>query len=94
MTTNTLTYSDTPASKLSRSTSLGSVIQQLTISFGVSVGAALLGVIAGPGNLPTVHQFHLAFLAVALITLLASPGFLPLKAEDGANVSGYKRRQP
>ena len=91
MTTNTLTYADTPASKLSRSTSLGSVIQQLTVSFGVSVGAALLGVIAGAGNLPSVHDFHLAFLTVAVIVLLSSPGFLPLKPEDGAHVSGYKR---
>ncbi len=95
MSTNTLTYADTPSSKLSRSTSLGGVIQQLTVSFGVSIGAALLGVIAGPGNLPNVRDFHLAFLAVALITLISSPGFLSLKPEDGAHVSRYKQpRRP
>ncbi len=95
MSTNTLTYADTPSSKLSRSTSLGGVIQQLTVSFGVSIGAALLGVIAGPGNLPNVREFHLAFLAVALVTLISSPGFLSLKPEDGAHVSRYKQpRRP
>ena len=91
MTTNTLTYADTPASKLSRSTSLGGVIQQLTVSFGVSAAAALLGLIAGPGRLPDVADFHDAFLLVALVTLASAPGFLRLRLEDGAQVSGYRR---
>ncbi len=92
MTTNTLTYADTPAAKLSRSTSLGGVIQQLTISFGVSVAAALLALIAGPGQLPDVADFHDAFLIVALVTLVSAPGFLRLQPEDGAQVSGYRPR--
>ena len=92
MTTNTLTYADTPAAKLSRSTSLGGVIQQLTISFGVSVAAALLRLIAGPGRLPDVADFHDAFLLVSLITLASAPGFLRLRPEDGAQVSGYRAR--
>jgi MFS family permease len=90
MTTNTLTYADTPAHKLSRSTSLGGVIQQLTISFGVSIAAALLSLIAGPGRLPDVADFHIAFLLVSLITLVSAPGFLVLRVEDGAHVSGYR----
>jgi EmrB/QacA subfamily drug resistance transporter len=93
MTTNTLTYADMPAAKLSRSTSLGGVIQQLTMSFGVSIAAALLGLIAGPGNLPDVADFHLAFVGVALITLASAPGFLRLKSEDGSTVSGYKAKR-
>ena len=92
MTTNTLTYSDMPAAKLSRATSLGGVIQQLTVSFGVSIAAALLGVIAGPGRLPDVADFHSAFLLVALITLVSSPGFLWLRPEDGSDVSGFRAK--
>jgi EmrB/QacA subfamily drug resistance transporter len=92
MTTNTLTYADTPSAKLSRSTSLGGVIQQLTVSFGVSIAAALLGLIAGPGRLPDVADFHDAFLIVALITLVSAPGFLRLHPEDGVQVSGYRPR--
>jgi EmrB/QacA subfamily drug resistance transporter len=92
MTTNTLTYADTPASKLSRSTSLGGVIQQLTVSFGVSIAAALLAVIAGPNRLPSVGDFHLAFLLVALITLVSAPGFLLLRTADAAHVSRYRVR--
>ena len=90
VTTNTLTYADVPATKLSRSTSLGGVIQQLTISFGVSIAAAVLGLIAGPGRLPSVADFHAAFLVVALITLVSAPGFLQLRPEDGVNVSGHR----
>jgi MFS family permease len=91
MTTNTLTYADMPAERLSRATSLGGVIQQLTISFGVSIAAAVLGVIAGEGNRPVVSDFHEAFLLVALITLVSAPGFLRLRLEDGADVSGHRR---
>jgi EmrB/QacA subfamily drug resistance transporter len=91
MMTNTLTYADTPASKLSRSTSLGGVIQQLTVSFGVSIAAVLLGLIAGPNRQPDVADFHLAFLLVALITLLSAPGFLRLRADDAAHVSGHRK---
>ena len=90
MTTNTLTYADMPAAKLSRGTSMGGVIQQLTVSFGVSIAAALLSLIAGPGRLPSVADFHDAFLVVALITLASAPGFLRLKPGDGAHVSGYR----
>ncbi len=91
--TNTLTYADTPASKLSHSTALGGVIQQLTVSFGVSTAAVLLGVIAGPGRLPDVADFHLAFLLVALIALLSAPGFLRLREDDAAHVSGYRKAE-
>jgi EmrB/QacA subfamily drug resistance transporter len=92
MTTNALTYADTPVSKLSRSTSLGSVIQQLTVSFGVSIAATLLALIAGPGMLPSVADFHHAFLLVALITLVSAPGFLLLTRTDGAHVSRYRSK--
>jgi MFS family permease len=92
MTTNALTYADTLANKLSRSTSLGGVIQQLTVSFGVSIAATLLALIAGPGNLPSVADFHLAFLLVALITLVSAPGFLLLAPSDGAHVSRNKAK--
>ena len=90
MTTNTLTYADAPASKLSRATSLGGVIQQLTVSFGVSIAAVLLALIAGPEHLPSVSDFHHASLLVALLTLGSAPGFLPLRQTNAAHVSRYR----
>jgi hypothetical protein len=94
VTTNTLTYVDAPSNKLSRSTSLGGVVQQLTISLGVSIAAAMLGAIAGPERLPSVRDFHIAFVCVAGITLISVPGFFGLAPADGAHVSQHKVRKP
>jgi EmrB/QacA subfamily drug resistance transporter len=92
MSSNTLSYSDMPAEQLSRATSLGGVMQQLTVSFGVSFAATLLGLAAEAGHVLTVADFHQVFLLIAIIPLLGIPGFLFLKPEDGAKVSGHVRR--
>jgi EmrB/QacA subfamily drug resistance transporter len=89
-TLNTLIFSDIPAARLSRSTSLSGMAQQLSMGFGVSFSAAMLQVIAGPGALPSPEVFRIVLVCVALITLSAGPAFLMLHAEDGADVSGYK----
>jgi EmrB/QacA subfamily drug resistance transporter len=92
MTSNTLSYSDTPAAQLSRATSLGGVLQQLSVSFGVSIAAMLLGLVTRDGAPPTTEKFHLAFLMMAVIPLLGIPGFMKLRPEDGRQVSGHYRR--
>jgi len=93
MTSNTLSYSDTPAAKLSRATSLGGVLQQLSVSFGISVAAMLLGLTAADGLTITAEEFHIVFLMMAVIPLLGIPGFLFLRPEDGVQVSGHQRRR-
>lgn len=92
MTSNTLSYSDTPEAQLSRATSLGGVLQQLSVSFGVSIGAMLLGLVTLDGSALTPEKFHLVFLISAILPLLGLPGFFKLKPEDGAQVSGYSRK--
>jgi EmrB/QacA subfamily drug resistance transporter len=91
MTSNTLSYADMPSEKLSRATSLAGVLQQLTVSFGVSFSAMLLGLLTSPGQPLTAARFHEAFLLMAIIPLLALPGFRFLRPEDGREVSGYGR---
>jgi Na+/melibiose symporter-like transporter len=91
MTSNTLSYADTPAEKLSRATSLGGVLQQLTVSFGVSLSAMLLGLITWPSHVLTPARFHEVFLLMAIIPLLALPGFMRLRPEDGGEISGHRR---
>ena len=88
-----LSYSEMPQARLSRATSLGSVVQQLTMGLGVSISAALLGVLAGPGHVPSVPQFRAVFVLIALLPLAAMPGFLTLRPEDGAEVSGHRVAQ-
>jgi hypothetical protein len=92
MTSNTLSYADMPAAQLSRATSLGGVLQQLSVSFGVSIGAMLLGLVTQEGAELTPARFHEVFLIMAVIPLLGAPGFLGLRPEDGAQVSGHVRR--
>lgn len=83
-----LSYVDVPPARLSQATSLGSVLQQLTMGIGVSASAALLALLGTDSAPPTVAQFQNAFLLVAILPLLAVPGFLPLRPADGAEVSG------
>ena len=92
MSSNTLSYADVPSDKLSRATSLGGVLQQLSVSLGVSIGALLLGVTAERTDSLTLSDFHQVFLLMAVVPLLAIPGFLQLRPEDGSAVSGHQRR--
>jgi EmrB/QacA subfamily drug resistance transporter len=92
MTSNTLSYADVPSVQLSRATSLGGVLQQLTVSFGVSLGAMLLNIVSSGNHLLTTARFHEVFLLMALLPLLAVPGFMRLHPEDGAQVSGHQRK--
>jgi EmrB/QacA subfamily drug resistance transporter len=88
----TLTYADISPAVLSRATSLGGVIQQLSMGFGISLSATLLGVVAGSESVLTVADFHHVFIAVAVVALLGLPGFLKLTLADGVQVSGYRTR--
>jgi len=92
MSSNTLSYADIPPEQLSRATSLGGVIQQLSVSFGVSIAAMLLGLVTWGGAPLTTDRFHLAFLIGAVVPLLGIPGFLFLRPEDGGHVSGHTPR--
>jgi EmrB/QacA subfamily drug resistance transporter len=89
MTSNTLSYADTPTEKLSHATSLAGVIQQLTVSFGVSLSAMLLSIVSQHNQALTPDRFHEVFLMMAILPLVAVVGFLRLRPEDGAHVSGH-----
>jgi EmrB/QacA subfamily drug resistance transporter len=87
----TLTFADIPAAGLSRATSLSGMFQQLSIGFGVSLSATLLGIVGTPGQL-TAANFHEVFLLLSVVPLVTLPSFLTLKPTDGAQVSGHRRR--
>jgi EmrB/QacA subfamily drug resistance transporter len=92
MTSNTLSYADLSSARLSQGTSLGGLIQQLTVSFGVSLSAGLLALVSSHDHQLTPGRFHEVFLLTAILPLLALPGFMRLHPEDGAQVSGYRRK--
>jgi len=86
---NTISYADVPRAMLSRSTSVGGVVQQLARGFGVAIGAALLAMVAGSERV-TTEDFRIVFLLIALIPLFSAFGFLRLSPDDGAEVSGHR----
>ena len=90
---NTISYADVPRAMLSRSTSIGGVVQQLARGFGIAIGAALLAMVAGSERV-TTGDFRIVFLLVALIPLFSVFGFLRLGPDDGAEVSGQRAAQP
>ncbi|WP_248312111.1 DHA2 family efflux MFS transporter permease subunit [Bosea sp. BK604] len=90
MGSNTLAYADLHDSKLSRATSLGGILQQLSVSLGVSLSAVLLTLLNPDGGPLTPADFHHAFLTLSVLPILAIPGFLLLRDEDGRQVSGYR----
>ncbi|MGE0119010.1 MAG: DHA2 family efflux MFS transporter permease subunit [Dongiaceae bacterium] len=93
MSANSLAYADMPSEQLSRATSLGGVLQQISMSLGVSISATLLSSVAISAHSLVTDDFHQVFLLVALIPLLSIPGFLFLKPQDGARVSQYESRK-
>lgn len=89
-TSNMLSYADMPDARLAQVTSLFSVFQQLTVSFGVSLSAMLLALVSPHGQMLTPAHFHAVYLLTAILPLLAVPSFLRLRPEDGAQVSRYR----
>jgi EmrB/QacA subfamily drug resistance transporter len=89
---NALSFAEIPRTRMSRGVSLASVLQQLTMGFGVSVSATVLNLISPGGRTPDVADFHVAFLVMAVLPLLSVAGFLCLRPEDGVAVSGHARR--
>ena len=75
---------------MSRATSLASVGQQLSLSVGVTVGAAALDFtrsLHGEGTLQA-HDFAPAFLVVAAIGLSSILFFRTLPPDAGAEMTG------
>jgi EmrB/QacA subfamily drug resistance transporter len=91
---NAIGYADIPPARMSRATSLSSAVQQLSLSMGVALAAAILALIkpnhAAAGLAPS--DFFLAFVAMACVCLASMPFFASLSPEAGHEVSRYRRQ--
>lgn len=88
---NTLVFAEVPDDRMSRATTLFSMLQQLFLSVGVGTGALLLSLTLSwhqSTNL-NAHDFYPAFVGVGLISALSVVFFLPLKPDAGAELSGH-----
>ena len=89
---NTVAYADIPLPIMSRATTLSAVAQQLSLSFGVGVGALLLHltlVMHGRTEL-AASDFSPAYFIIALIGLSSLFFFVPLPPDAGDEVSGRR----
>jgi EmrB/QacA subfamily drug resistance transporter len=83
-------YADLYGAKISPGSSLASVMQQLSQSFGVAIAASLLGLFAGASGAPTQAQFAAVFALMVAFPLLSLLWFIRLSPEDGAQMSGHR----
>ena len=93
---NSLAIADIEPGRMSRATSMSSVMQQLAISVGISVAAMTLELsrlARGDGDL-SVADFSAAFVVVGLATASSVLLFLTLPRDAGQEVSGHRRRLP
>ncbi len=90
----TLAFADIEAHQRGSSSTLSSMMQQLSAGLGVAVGAILLNVSQSARHADhlSLVDFHFAFLVVGVIAIAASALFLRLQPDAGAEVSG--RRAP
>jgi EmrB/QacA subfamily drug resistance transporter len=91
---NALAFADIDNRAMSRATSFAAVAQQLSLSVGVSVGAAGLEFARSlqGGSTLVVSDFAPAFLLVAAISAMSVFMFWRLAPDAGAVVSGRKAR--
>jgi EmrB/QacA subfamily drug resistance transporter len=88
---NTIAYADIPPPRMSQATSLYSTLQQLSLTMGVTLGAAALavfGVLTGRSH-PGLPDFSAAFLIVAAVMLPAAWLALRLPRSAGEEMSGH-----
>ncbi|TIR21575.1 MAG: DHA2 family efflux MFS transporter permease subunit [Mesorhizobium sp.] len=88
---NTLAFADIGAPQRSSAATLSSMLQQISMLFGVAIAAAVLNLsqIFRGEALPDLVDFRITFVAIGLLGLAAAMRFLVLPANAGAEVSGH-----
>ncbi|WP_246725228.1 MFS transporter [Beijerinckia sp. L45] len=85
---NAIAYADIDQDNLSRAVSFASVVQQLSLSIGVAIGAGVVQVMRDShGGGLELSDFHWAFAAVGVVTALSAVSFFRLAKDAGASLS-------
>ena len=91
---NALAYADIPRPRMGFATGFYATVQQVSMTLGVSVGAASLTVtmaLTGTHE-PQLRDFAIAFLVVAALSLSSLPVSLLLPRDAAQELSGHVRR--
>jgi predicted MFS family arabinose efflux permease len=88
---NALVFADIDEERASQATSINAVAQQLSVAGGVAVAGGTLELTSNllHGGELTIADFHIAWVVVAVISLLSAVPFFRLPPDAGANVSGH-----
>ncbi|MET3776455.1 EmrB/QacA subfamily drug resistance transporter [Rhizobium alvei] len=91
---NILGFADIDHQDTSKATALNSVIQQISGALGVAFAGIVLEIHALlTGQSLGLSSFHIAFLAVAALNLVAAIPVFSLAPDAGAGVSGHRIRE-
>ena len=88
---NSMAYADVEGKDSSMASTIGSSLQQLSMSFGLACGSLVaawyLGAVPQTNQLAVTSALHHSFLTLGAITILSSLSFWALKNTDGQAVS-------
>lgn len=90
---NTITLADLTDENASSGNSVLAVTQQLSISLGVAVSAAVMRFYEGFDSANTVEQFHYTFITMGALTVVSALVFMLLKPKDGRNLIKERHKE-
>jgi hypothetical protein len=83
-----IAFAEVASDEVSRASTLSTVIQQISLSIGISFAGVTLFLSAGATNTFAPQQFILPFVALGIVTLAAVPMYAQLHAQAGAHMRG------
>jgi EmrB/QacA subfamily drug resistance transporter len=81
-----LAFADVAPEDVSRASTLSTVIQQISLGFGISLAGLTLYISAGETGRLTVSNFTWSFVVLGVVTLLSIPVYLGLDRNAGASM--------
>jgi EmrB/QacA subfamily drug resistance transporter len=84
-------FAEIPPGEISRASTLSTVVQQLSLSFGISLAGATLYVSAGNTTPTLPGQFVMPFAALGIVSILALPVYAVLDREAGSHMRFGRR---
>jgi EmrB/QacA subfamily drug resistance transporter len=81
--TNTVGYSDLPDGLVSNAATLSTVLQQIGLCLGISLGGVMLQLARGSSGRLTPDRFIIPFVAIGAITSLGGIAYRQLRKESG-----------
>lgn len=88
---NALSFADIRNEDASKATSMSAVLQQMSLALGVAIAGAILEIETMiTGTHLELRDFHIAFMIISALTLIAVFPFITMAKNAGASVSGHR----